>query len=67
MRTVWLVGVYRGDDAPWEVGGIFTTEQMADDACTSRDHWLTEVPIDHVAPEATTPFPNPTRWPRKEQ
>lgn len=41
MSMLWLVGRWKeGDDAPWEVMGVFSTERRAVNACSKKNDFV---------------------------
>lgn len=63
MNTVWIAGRWMPDDQPWEVLGIFDSEDKADAACKTTNEWIAPVEINALAPDEPTPFPS-ARFPR---
>lgn len=50
-RTVWLAG-RRFED--WEILGIFSTKENAENACCNVNDFIMPLKLDEVAPEETT-------------
>ena len=58
---VWVCGKVTGDAnqplCPWELVGVFSTEDKARSACRVREHFIGPIEMDLSAPECSV------RWP----
>jgi hypothetical protein len=61
MPNVFVVSRYikgQWPDIVWELCGIYSTKEKASEACITKFHGYTELPIDEAFPEEITPLPN---------
>lgn len=55
---MWLTGNWReGEDGPWDVLGIFSTEKRAINACTKDTHFIGPLPLNKRLPDLTVTWP----------
>lgn len=54
--TVYIVGLWRSDEKPWELIGVFLTADEAESACTSPSHFFGEEVVGVRLPDETTPW-----------
>ena len=53
---IWIVGKYI-DDAHWEVGGVFDSEELAVAACHDWNYFIAPLIMNEVAPRESMTFP----------
>lgn len=64
---VWVVGktIRQTDDGGvWELQGVFSSEEIAEEIAYTGGYWLGPVPMNKPLPNKTTSWPG-QRWPRK--
>lgn len=53
--TVWVAGQYRGDGEPWDIQGVFSTEEKAVAACRTPDYFVGPLTLDAELPHEVVP------------
>lgn len=53
---VWIVGRFP-NDAQWEIQGVYTTQELAEAACTEEGWFIGPVLVDTPLPIKTTEWP----------
>lgn len=54
---LWIVGKWRHEGEAWEFFGVFSSEEKALAACTSRDMFIGPAELDVALAEAPEPWP----------
>ena len=57
IQTVWLVGKLMDEPAPWEIVGVFATEQDAVNACDEELMFIGPLELGKKTPKETTQWP----------
>ena len=55
VPVVWVVGCVRPEGEPWEHVGVFSTRELAIEACTGPEYFVGPSPLDWRTPEETMP------------
>lgn len=61
-RTVYVAGIWR-EDSPWEVLGVFESAELAEAACTERNHFYGPMVLNRRMPDETVEWVGLT-WPK---
>lgn len=68
MRNYWVVGkIIREteDGAVWQLQGVFSSEELAEEAALAGGYFMGPVVVDEALPDETTEWPG-MRWPSVE-
>jgi hypothetical protein len=55
--TVWIVGRWTSDTKPWEVMGVYDSEEKAVAACKDCRYFVGPEELNVPAPDEPTPWP----------
>jgi len=55
--TVWVVGKHCGQNAPWEIQGVYTDEQRAVRTCTEMNFFVGPMELDTPLPIESVEWP----------
>ena len=51
--NIWLVGQWKGTETPWEVQGVFDSEQKAIAACVDDQYFIGPLTLNEEMPQET--------------
>lgn len=55
LHVVWVVGCIRPEGQDWEFVGVFSTRDLAVEACTTPELFVGPAPMDWRTPDETMP------------